>query len=65
MLCPVKKQTERTQLRQREKKAAHLSDVHRNVPGGPRKNCHIQDAKILRKVRQINKRYEVDMLKEQ
>ena len=63
MLCPVKKWGERTQLIQSRKKAAHLSDVHGNVPGGPRKVCHTRDAKMLWRAKINSKGYEVDMLK--
>lgn len=63
MLYPVKKWGERTQLLQSRRKAAHLSDVHGNVPGGQRKDCHGRDAKMLRRAKINSKGYEVDMLK--
>jgi len=61
--CSALSRTDRTQLIQSGKKAAHLSDVHRNIPGGPTKDCHTQNAKMVRREEINSKGYEVNMLK--
>lgn len=46
-----------------QKKSVRLSDVHvPNVPGGPRKDCYNQDAKMLMKAKINRKGYDIDML---